>query len=289
MNSKKLKLVIILIFLFVNLFFLFELKSLRDAKSFFNETEIAEAVEVLASKGIKISPETVLREKVVPETVKLDFTLTSVEDMAKSIMREEYGSFKIPEGQRFTNDKESFSSFYDFSFEYQLFDYGFTTDSVGRALTDYASYDEKQVKKAKKHLEKLLSEASPDSHEITVRVNKYAEKDGFSFIEATEYIDGYEIDGAVFLAVIDDGNIVFLSGKLYFSNQTSSYTSDFHDSINILFEIDETDFEIKQMELIYFPVSDKNNAYYLTPAYKFTYENGKADVYDATSGIRRTE
>lgn len=289
MNSRKLKLVIIFIFLFVNLFFLFQLKSLMDAKNFFNETEISEAVEVLGTKGVKINAQTVMREKIVPETVKLDFTLPSVEAIAKELMREEYGSFKIPDGQRFANDKESFSAFYDFSFEYQLFDYGFTSDAVSDLLNGTESYNEKQIKKIKKQFQKLFKEISSDSHQLTVQVNKYAEKDGLTFVHATEYIDGYEIDGGDFFAVVDDGAIVFLSGTLYFSNQTSSYTADSLDSINILFEIEETDSVIEKMELIYFPVSDKNNSYYLTPAYRFTYDSGKAELYDATSGVRRTE
>lgn len=280
MNSGKLKWFLILLFLAVNLFFALSIKELWESKNHFSEAEIAEAVKVLNDKGVSIDAHTVIKTKKVPETLKLTYDAASIEKLADKIMWEKHGSFKIPNGQNFANDKESFSYYYDFSFEYKYFDSGITDENVISVLNKADAPNEKEAKL----LDSFFKELDED---ITVKILKYAEKDGMAYIEALEYIEGCEIDEAVFHAVIRDGKAVYASGKLYYTEPVSRYTSQTSDSINILFELEETDRRITKMELIYFPVSDDHSAFYLTPSYRFTYSDSETELYDATSGVKR--
>ncbi len=287
MNLSKLKLILIVLFLLVNLFFLFELKSLNDAKELFTEQEIVEAVEVLSSKGISIKPSTVIEKKIVPKTVKLDFDSSSVEMLVAKIMRGKYASFTIPDGHQFANDDENFSVFSDYTFIYQHSSHEPTYAEVEKALHNAPPLDDDLKKKAKKLLKNTFGTLKDDNPDISVAVEAYHEENGFCYLKLSELINSSSIDGAESCIVFRDGKPIYAYGKFFYSTSVKEYSTDYFDSINILFELESKESDIEKMELIYLPISNNDTSFYLVPTYKFSYSNGETMLYDATSGTKR--
>ena len=287
MNSSKLKLLLIALFLCVNLFFLMRLTDLIESKKYFSNAELNDAVSVLKTKGISIDSDVIIKEKSVPTTLRLNFSSSTVEKMAKKIMHSEYGSFNIPNGNNFANDVESFTVYNDYNFLYERFDRKQNKESVLETLNDAKSISKDLQEELEEYLKEFLSLASSSNAVVTVKIDKHISKNGFDYIKATECINGYEINDAVFYIVLSNNKAVFAFGKFYFSDTVAEFKSDAHDSIDILFEIDKTDFKIINMDMIYFPVYESATSYYLTPSYKFTYFDGTFSIYDATSGVKR--
>lgn len=287
MNSSKLKLLLIALFLCANLFFAIRLTDLIESKKYFTEDEINNAVNVLKTKGIVIDSDTVIKEKNVPVTLKLNFNNSTVEKMAKNIMHSEYGSFNIPSGNNFANDLESFTVYNDYNFLYERFEHLQTKDGVIDALKNAKSIDKDLQEELTEKLHDYLTAASSKNIKTTVKIKKHTRKDGLDYIEAQECINGYEINDALFYMVLSGNKTIFAFGKFYFSDTASEFTTEAHDSIDILFETDKTDSKIIDMSLVYFPVYESTTSYYLTPSYKFVYNDGNFSVYDATSGVKR--
>ncbi len=287
MNSSKLKLFLIFIFIAVDLFFLFKLTDLNNSKSFFSDERIDEAVQVLEEKGVKIKRDSILRDKNTPATLKFTFDLSTVEKVASKMMQNKYGSFKIPNGQNFASDTESFSVFYDYSFEYRLLSMDMQSTDTAEILSKAEKADEKQQKEFSRILGKLLDGIEKDDAQISIKVKKYLLKDGLEYIQAVECIGENEIDSSELQAVFSDKKLIFAAGTFFFSEKISKYTSDANNSIDILFSVEKKDAEIVKMEMVYFPVYESTDSVYLAPSYKFSYSDGITELYDATSGLKR--
>lgn len=287
MNSSKLKLFLIILFLTVNLFFLHKIIDISKAKNTFTNEEIAEAVELVSIKGVNIAPENVMRERSSPKTLKLEWDVQSIDMVVKLITDSEYGSFTVPNGHSFTSDTERFSAFYDYSFEYTCHGNTDTSESVAKVLEASDASSSKKVHEYEKTLKKVSDIIDTKDFETSVKVTEYAVQNGKEYIRCQQYVNGCKVDGAEFVAVFYEDKLHFATGVFYFSGKVSKYVTDAHDSINILFELEPSEKEIIKTERNYYPVRENGVSLYLTPAYKFTYEDGETILYDATAGIKR--
>ncbi len=284
MNSGKLKLVFILIFLLVNIFFVFRITSLSNEKNLFTQEEIVKAVSVLGERGVKIDASTVIPTKNVPLTLKFSYDTNIIELFAKSFMKSGYSTFTIPEGQRFANDNESFTFLYDYTFEYD--DFAETID------ISFANEALKNVTKGKSEeleglLNGLFSEISSQEYVFNFNVESFTEKDGYVCVRASQSVNSIPINDTGIVGVIKDDRFVFATGTLYLAESVTDYSVKSHDSINILFELDPMGSKIAKMEYIYQPISDKSNSVYLVPWYKFTLDNSETLYFDAASGTKK--
>lgn len=284
MNSGKLKLLLIILFLAVDLFFLHKIITIRNVENTFTDAEITSAIQLVSSKGVNISSDIIPKEKNPPKTLKLDWDIELIELAAKQILNSEYGSFKIPNGHSFTSDTEKFTVFQDYSFEYSSLNNTESIESVGNALNDATTYDEKAVENYEKSLKKLTKITEDKNFKVLAKIEKYAKSNEREYIYVTQYVNGCKVDGAGFVAVFENGTMIFSIGTFYFSGNVNSYSTNAHDSINILFELEASENEIINTQRQYFPVRENENSVYLTPSYRFTYDNGVSVLYDATSG-----
>lgn len=287
MDSSRLKLVLILLFLSVNIFFLCKIIDITIAKNTFTHEEITKAVELVSTKGVNISAENVLKKKNSPKTLKLEWDIPSINKIVKQITDSKYGSFTIPDGHTFTGDTEIFSAYYDYSFEYTCQSNTDTEESAKLILASANSKNEKKIDEYEKLLKKLSKSIESKDFNVSVLVDKYIEHDSKDYISASQYINGCRVDGAEFMAVFNDGKLQFATGTFYFSGKVSKYVTDAHDSINILFALESSEKEIVKMERAYFPVREDNTSTYLTPSYKLFYDDQTTAFYDATSGAKR--
>lgn len=284
MNSGKLKLVFILIFLLVNVFFVFRITSLSNEKNLFTQEEITKAVEVLGERGIKIDAATVIPTKNVPLTIKFSYDTNIIELFAKRFMKSGYSTFTIPEGQRFANDNESFTFLYNYYFEYSDFAENLDISLANEVLNNGTSGRNEELEE---QINGLFAEISNQKYVFEFNLESFAEKDGYVYITAAQSINSVPINNAGITGVIKDNRFVFATGTLYLAESVTDYSVKSHDSINILFELDPLQSKIIKMEYVYQPISDKNNSVYLVPWYKFTFDNSDTLYFDAASGTKK--
>lgn len=287
MKSFYLKLILILVFLSVNIFFLFRIAELYKLKNTFSDEEISSFVEVMCEKGIKIDQDTIIREKNVPKVIKLNFNSSASEAVASRIMRDEYGSFTIPDGYRYTNDTESLSFSYDYTIEYVYLPRELSKEFVESQLSTAQGVDEKGKKAEKALTRAFFKDMNSDPYNVSIKAKRSFYVNGITYIRAIQCVDSYEIEGAEIIAALDKETPVFISGRLFFAEDYYDYKTDAFDSINILFEIEPENSVIDDMDLTYSFVFDDKSAVYLTPSYRFIYSNGEKKIYDATSGAKR--
>ena len=279
MKPYILKLFFIIIFLLASLYFATKVTSLKNSKSKFSSEELDEAVAVLNESGVIIKNDVVLNSKVVPGVLKLDFDTESVEKIASGIMHGDYGTFTVPNGQRFASDNETFSFFYDYTFEYKNLSYEFDFDLTDKFATEFIPDD---AEKLEDFFVKIFK-----NDDVEIETLSLSKDERFTHYKAFELYRGVRVEGAEIEAVFEGEKLVLARGKIFLSNKVAEYYSDALDSVNILFEIDKSELEIIDMSLMYYQVSDNDNSLYFTPNYKFIYEDGSSAVYDATSGIKK--
>lgn len=288
MKSFQLKLILILLFLSVNAFFIFKLSELYNSKNVFNKEEITQAVSVLLKKGVKISADKVITAKNVPDVIKLNFNSSSSEGIAKRVMREKYSAFTVPDGFSYTGNSETLSFNHDYSISYTYTPSKITKEDVLKKLEYCNNVDKSGKKEAERLTKALFSDINSDPYKVSLIPLRSTVVDGITYIEAIQAVDLYKIEKAKIIASVKDGKLLYLSGTLFFAEGYEDYSSNAFDSINILFEIDEKESEITSMELIYSFVFDENDSVYLTPSYAFTYSDNTREIYDATSAIKRS-
>ena len=288
MKSLHLKLIFIALFLAVNLFFVFKISSLYTSKNIFTSEEIEQAVEVINKKGIKIDKEIVIKEKLVPSVIKLDFDSSVSEEIAKRIMQNSYGSFTIPDGFSYSNDRESLSFSTDYRIEYSALTESITNEDIEKILKNVSSVDENGEKITNELTKTFFKDINSDPYTVSLVPQKSVTVDGITYIEALQFVDKYEIETARIIVATRETIPLYISGRLFFAEKYKDYETDFFDSINILFEIEESEKKIQQMELIYSVVFDNKSSVYLTPSYRFTYEDKTKKIYDATSASKHS-
>ncbi len=288
MKSSSLKILIALLFLLASAFFAFKTLGLYSSKNIFTDEEISEAVKVINEKGVKIKEQLVIKEKSVPNVIKLEFNSISSESIAKRLMREEYGSFTIPDGFSYTNDTESLSFSKNYDLEYIYLPSDVTKDKVTNALALINDSDEAGEKAVKKLTEAFFKNINSDPYKVSLKLKKSVTNGSLTYLEAVQCVDSYEIEGAGVIVALSSDKPVYISGKLFFAESYNDYETDAFDSINILFEIEKSDLEIRSMELIYAVVFDKKSSVYLTPSYRLSYSDGSVKIYDATSAAKRS-
>lgn len=284
MNSGKLKLVFILIFLLVNIFFAFRITSLSNAKNLFSEEEIEKAVEVLNERGVKIEASVVIPYKNVPLTLKFSYDTETIELFTKSFMKSDYSAFTIPEGQRFASSNESFTFLYDYSFEYSNFSESFDEGYVREILKNATPTDDEKLALL---LKNLFSNINKQEYKFDLNIESYVKKDGYVYVSASQSINSITINNADIIGVLKGDRFVFATGTVYLAQSITDYSVKSYDSINILFELDAVNSTVNKMEYIYQPISDKNNSVYLVPWYKFTLDNSETVFFDAASGTKK--
>ena len=288
MKSFQLKLILILLFLSVNIFFVFKLWELYNSKNVFTKDEISQAVSVLCEKGVNISVDKVITKKNVPDVIKLNFNSSSSEGIAKRVMREKYSTFTVPDGFSYTGSSESLSFKQDYSITYTYTPSNITKEDVLKKLNTSTAVEKSGKKETERLTKTLFSDINSEPYKVSLIPLRSTVVDGITYIEAIEAVDLYKIEKAKIIAAVKDGKLLYLSGTLFFAEGYEDYSSNAFDSINILFEIDEKESEITSMEIIYSFVFDEKDSVYLAPSYAFTYSDNTREIYDATSALKRS-
>lgn len=286
MNSSKLKWLLIIIFLAVNVFFVFQYNSYSNSLSNYTDREIKTAVEILNRSGTPIKKEAVPKDKTVEDVLKFEYSEEHTEKLADHIMSENFASYVLPDGINYSNDFETLIFRDEMEFEYTVKNsdnsyVGFLDDLNENPAGDGIN------KYIRKLSDKLFRQTVTDSFRISLKPVASFEKGDTVIIKVQQVINSYPIDQSEIIAVFISDKIVNIQGKLFYSSEISKLSADSLDPINVLFSVTGITDEIISIEKIYFPVTTDSGALYLAPSYMLTCKNGLKQVWDATSSVQR--
>ncbi len=285
MNSSKLKWILILLFLAVNLFFLYEYTNYSKVIESYTQEEIENAVSVLEKNNTPVEKTAIPKSKTTLPVLKFELNDTYREKAAKTLMSSSFAQFALPEGTGYSNDKESLTFFEGASFKYSNSGFeNFDTDVLNNADEVEKSSHEKLLKSL---CEKLFSASITTQNELSLKLLASCEKDGFIYLKACQTVNGTKIDMNSVEFVFQKETLVFAQGDMFFLTDISEFSADTLDVINVLFKTKKEEDTIVEINNLYFPVATENSSFYLTPSYRFVHESGKIQVRDATSGVQR--
>lgn len=283
MNSSKLKLLLIVMFLAINIFFVYQYKTYSDSDKLYSDSEMELAVKILAERGVVTDIGTLPEEKTVPSVLKLAISDTVYEKTAKSIMTSSFARYVIPNGVGYTNERETLSFYDEGTFEYALDGRSDFEERILEKLRENPP-EKSAAKYAEKLSDKLFAGQSNGDFSLEA-TGSFTDSDGILYIGFVQKINSVQIDKAEITVALKDGSLIRAEGTLFFAGTVTQLKANSLDALNFLFTL--SDCEIKKIELIYYPVKAENGDVYMAPSYKITFADGEESVYDATSCTQR--
>ena len=286
MNSSKLKWLLIIIFLTVNIYFLHQYKTYSNAVENYTDKEISTTVDILKDKGVLLNENVIPTKKTSEPVLKFEFDETWREKVAGQLMHGSFNSYVLPDGIGYNGETEKLLFYGSHLFEYTV-ESPVSLDSKDYfTLSDTSGIDEGE-KYSRKLTERLFPQALTDTHKISLRLLSFFSDEKEVYIKAQQVINGIPIDQSEVEAVYCESAFVHIRGNIFFSTDINSLEADSLDVINVLFNIDESNSEITKIEELYYPVTTDTGSVYLTPSYKLTYNDGSVHLWDGTSCVQR--
>ncbi len=286
MNTSRIKNIFIIMLLCVNLFFLFNYLSLKEESENFRSEEIKEAVALLNSKGIKIKADVIPSTKKIQNIYRISSKPSLFDDFARNFFGHSAEAFTTPEGLSYSSGTGNLivrnnRSFLYLANSFSMNDYIGAINSIQNETLD----DEYK----KKHINliyDIFSFGGIEPKNDFERLGHFS-KDGVDYYLFIQKTDGITVYSSEITVAIKDDSAIGASGNFICLPPDGDYTCDYHDAINILFNIDIPEKEITEMTLVYYPINHEGESFLLLPSYKLTFEDNSHAVYDAAGVIQR--
>ena len=286
MNSSKLKWVLIVIFLAVNLFLFLRYKDFYNSTKFYNENEILTAANILNADNKKIKADVIPSKKSTASVLKGEISDDFKNTLANTFIKGDYAGFAIPNGTGYSSDRETLAFYKDNYFEYSLLDADEITENILSKFRDNY-FSDSAMKLVNKLSEKIFPNSISTSHKMSLDIISSFEHGKYTYIKSHQLIDNTAVDGSEIICVFDGKSLVKLQGYVFFSEKIIELSADSLDIINVLLRIPEYPGEIKKIEEVYYPVASEDSSIYFTPSYKTHYSDSSFNVWDSTSCVKR--
>lgn len=311
MDLKRIKTIMIIILLLINVFFAYNLvREYRDEYYIDNET-IENAVQILSRSGIKIDREIIPDKKLHSPVYEGLFAEDHKEKVAALISGTDIESaYSTPDGMRFVAKNGSIveiSDALDIAFWAPAADrYTVFSSIISDALRNSEKIDEIEVVEA---IKSTLSDGvvDGDGHvEMTCECTGvfFDPKTGYHVVRFEQMIDGAYIYGHKLFFVVNGNEPIYMEGNWTFVSTDNKYSSQMIDQINILFmekkAVDQKnkelsggivpDHTVNSIDVVYCTYfNDDKTGIYFIPALRITYDDMHESVYDMQSGIPYSE
>ena len=310
MNWGKIKTIIIVLMLLVNLFFIYNIYIQNRNIYYIGEKTIQTACELLAADNIIVSPEIIPDKKLSLSIIESVFEPGYFDFVVSKISGTESHTKRIiNNGVEFNITKNN--DLYEFSDTDVLYMKYISNGFGGKNLNnlnvenDYTEINPGRLQTQLKIIKSYLmwendSQTNKPGYDIAVQKGYYDETSGRYFIYCIQMIESQLINECEFITVIKDGTVQYLEGKLINNEVLKSHNTALIDQINILFmersdivesRNDENGAEIYDMYSIlsmtseyYINWNQERDIMFLIPAWKIVYENGAIVTRDAVNG-----
>lgn len=324
MNVKHIKTAVITMLVLANIFFYYNLYTLKDKTSKIPKQMIEDAVTVLNRNGLNITKEVIPDMK--PQNLIYDgvYSPETFEEIVKSLSETEISTiFPMSGGALYSAGEYNFDFLFPRRDEvtglYNFDSSDYFTVKISLNLSEQIEPDihgnhsnSMEYEDLKTITEKLISNGLKNYKKMDIAkaedvivyfLKKYQpgsvdfETIGFQKNEESEYIvikqklDGLDFDSHIVFVEISDKKVRNFIGKWYFGAFAGSYPMPLFDSVNILFKCLEKDGniiqelgELKKMELYYSVVWHEVDKFYLSPSWRLNFDNGKELSYNTVIG-----
>ena len=312
MNWKKVKTIIIVILLVVNLFFVYNIYIQYKNIYLIDKKSINTTVELLEQNNIIISADIIPEKKLTANIYECRFDENYYKVITKIMGTENYSKNIISNGIQFiSNDHGDIFEFYNIL-------------NVKYYKNSDEKIDDKYIEEVKNELSGLSSLLSvrpvnnnylklisgflfPDSNKNNRRANKsnieisgmlYDDKKSRYIVSCYQTLENYKIEQCEFFVIIKNDLILYIEGMIIFDLFENDNTDQFCDQLNILFleksYIDEYKRNIVSEDDIYKIISfmpeyciiwyTEKNIFYLVPAWRIGYSDGTVRIRNAIDG-----
>lgn len=310
MNWSKVKIVLIIFLVVLNVFLFMKLSEIYTMSGRLPDGILEEASENLLSRGIKISPEVIdnkhydkdiytFSAKKLTSDYLSELSHNSIYEKAfRSLFSaEEYTVryFDIPDGVSATvsvpgGEVLGFASITgDFGIEY--YTPGVDTQRMSELSKELAEgVVLAPSHSAKKAINSFFSSVYGGSQMSFITEYSRAYNSG-ELVECTLTLAGTPLCDMSLRFYVKDGEIVYFKGSLPQGDARAEYHNELIDSVNILFYLDTAgDIEIISQDFCYSAVKFDSESFLAVPAWHFTIMNADGSlshsVYDAVAGTK---
>ncbi|MCL2095508.1 MAG: hypothetical protein FWH10_01230 [Oscillospiraceae bacterium] len=314
MDAKNTKTIVIVLLLLANMFFVYNIISLKISSENIPSEMIDDAANILAKNGFiadksKIparKPAAVLYEGIYSEAALADI----VKDFS-GITDEEFGEavdIYVPAGISYTAGDYRFifseTDYFNISISESLYIGSEETEAkeeeIRESLSAVAGNGQDKINDgAARKTEKIIRDFIRKRDNQDVRLNfdviKTERSGDLEYVWINQTADGVRVDSHIVYVEIRDGAVKYFSGRWYFGELTIvARRPPLLDSVNILFKSAEADGNIIQggdrlaeMETEYHVMRHgAGGEFYIVPSWRLVFESGRTFSYNMITGSR---
>jgi hypothetical protein len=313
MNWGSVKNLLIAMLVVANLFLLYNISVQNRRKGYLDESQVIDAVELLAERGLTIDLKRVPLQKFnadIYESLYGDDYYDKVSETLSDSKRESRNI--LPDGgmRIVCENGESFEFYVGFGFIYRKNNNisstaytGITAENFGESSEFYEQLGKNRLNKLANKAGEFLNSCRSDETNLSIRANGgfYIESEDCYYIFVSQLINGIPIYGHDVICIFNEDTLVGAYGRWYFSGINTSYKNELYDQVNILF----TDFEtlmqrqnstitnettndtlpsvtaVSACYVIYW--NAEKTALYFIPAWQVDHSDGTTIVYNAAN------
>jgi len=304
MNWGKIKTIIIIIIVFMNVFFVYNIYRQNRNIYYIDIKTIQAACDLLAKDNINVTADIIPDKKLSVSILESVFDPGYYDVIVSKISGTENHTRRIiNNGIEFNiaknNDIYIFSDTDILYMKYISNDFGGKNLNAADIENVYTEINPNRLTGHIKTIKNYLmwnkdSQTNIAESDIVVNKGYYDNVGETYYIYCTQVINSYVINECEFIAVIRNDTVVYLEGKLINNEISKSHQTTLIDQINILF-MERADIVGSSEETEIFNISSLSSEYYinwnqerdimfLIPAWKIVYENGDIVMRDAVNG-----
>ena len=247
MNWSTVKNLLIAMLAAANVFLIYNISVQNRTKGYLDEREVADAVGILASRGLEVDAEAIPLKRMSADVCESLYPTDYFSGAAAALSgSSKTSAMMLPDGGMMiiTAAGDSFEFYDDLGFVYYE-----NSNVRGAAYTDITVDDRDGIigrcgalTKARlsgcgKTVSDFLCRGQGEDSRFSVRVDGGASDDisGVTYIFVTQMLDGLPVCGNSAVCVFDGDELLLARGFWYFGTAGETYSEEIYDQVNILF------------------------------------------------------
>lgn len=302
MNWNKIKTIIIIFLLIINIFFIYNMYIQNRNIYYISDNVIKSACKILAADNIIIDENTIPNKKLSTNVLESVYDSDYYDNLVAKISgTESYSKRIINNGIEFNIAKNNdIYVFSDSGMLYMKYISGEFNSNDADIKNTFTEMNPGRLSGHSNTIKKYLvwtneSQSNVYNYDLIINKEYYDDLNDRYYIYCTQIINSQVVNECEFLVIIGDDKVLYLEGELINNYIYNSYQTTLIDQINILFMERNDIIDNVQNEKIEYNIKSLTSEYYinwnqerdimfLIPAWKIEYDNGNYVVRDAVSG-----
>lgn len=284
MNSSKIKILLIVLLVAVNVFLLINLLVAKSANSFISGELLQSSAKALNHNGIVINSDQIPAQKFTQPVISLSYNTNIRSQSAEKFLGSIVAEYNLPDGNTYQSENAYITLFDNGSFEYGILGAeDIKTDDL-KAMQKTDKTNKQASKSFKKMFQFFVSEHS--SVKLGYIETQQSASNDLTAVHAKLMLNNLDMYNGEMIALFKDDTMVYFSGRYLFDSFYDSYKMDYIDAPNALFLIKD-DFTVDDIRMIYYPVKFNDTEYFLIPSWQISSVKDQIKIFDGVTGYER--